>query len=347
MKLRPKTKVTIVITNMNGEKWIRNLIDSIYKSSYNLDDIEIILVDNNSKDNSVNIFKSIMRPDKGDKIIMNTQNTGWSHAVNQGILASSGDIIIVLSNDMEIDNKAIEVIVNIMNNNSEIGILQLNSKSLYDRKTLDSGMNFLDKFGYSYSYEPTQDTFLIVFFAEGMAFAIRKDIISKVGLLDDFYFMEYDDMDFSWRTLLFGYKVAFIPKAIVYHARGGTVGNTYYNRNLLNITLYSRNHIITLIKNYELRTLIYVLPITISIETIKIIFFIFKGNIKIAIANFKGIFSVFLSMKETLRKRALIQKNRKINDKEIIKLMHPFSISTQIAFINRQSSGQRYFLKYK
>ena len=83
----------------------------------------------------------------------------------------------------------------------------------------------------------------------------RSEVIKKVGMFDDYFFMEYDDMDLSWRARLGGYKVFFVPTAIVYHARGGTVGATYFQR-INNVTWYTRNHLVTLIKNYELKTLL-------------------------------------------------------------------------------------------
>jgi GT2 family glycosyltransferase len=336
-------KISIVITNMNGEKWIKNLILSIFNSDYSINELEIILVDNNSTDNSLLAFKELMRENK-DFYIENKENLGWSKAVNQGFSKASGEIIIVLSNDMEIDNQAIKKIVEAMFFNRKIGIIQFNSLSLTDRKTLDSGMNFLDKFGYSYSYFPSK-TIKQVFFAEGMAFAVQKEVIENVGFLDDSYFMEYDDMDYCWRTLACGYDVAFLPNATVFHARGGTVGSNYFNRNLRNIKDYTKNHLTTIIKNYELKTLLIILPSVVVIEFIKILYMVYKKKFKIAIANFKGIVETFIILKGTFEKRKYIQTHRKRKDKDIFKLMHPFQISKQLGFMRSQALNKRYFIR--
>ncbi len=158
---------------------------------------------------------------------------------------------------------------------------------MWDRRTPDSGMNYLDRFGYSYSYASSKINYE-VFFAEGMAFAIKREVINKVGVFDDYFFMEYDDMDLSWRARLGGYKVFFVPKAIVYHARGGTVGATYFQR-INNVTWYTRNHLVTLIKNYEIETLLKLSPIILTVEMIKIVYLAnSKEKLENIICSIKG-----------------------------------------------------------
>src|SRR3989337_1332624 len=175
-----------------------------------------------------------------------------------------------------------------------------------------------------------------------MAFGFKRELIENVGMLDDYFFMEYDDMDFSWRARLAGYKVFFVPSAIVYHARGGTVGATYFQR-LPNITLYSRNHLVTLIKNYELKNLLKVIPVIILIETAKMLYLMKKGHSKLATATLKGLFQVLIDIKLIWRKRMEVQlKIRKVSAKEVMKLMLPFNPKLLISFLARQAVGKRF-----
>jgi GT2 family glycosyltransferase len=218
--------VSIIIVNLNGKKWLEKCFKSVLASDYPHDKFEIILVDNGSTDGSVKFVKDLFRNDTRIKVLCNERNLGWSPANNQGMKLAKGEILICLSNDMEVDPRWLKEIVNMMRSDSSIGIVPCNSISMWDRKTFDSGMNFLDKYGFAYSYAP-QEKPRQVFFAEGMAFAIRKHVFEEIGGFDDYYFMEYDDMDLSWRARLAGYKVFFCPTSLVYHARGGTVGGTY------------------------------------------------------------------------------------------------------------------------
>jgi len=288
--------VSVIIVNLNGKKWLERCIPSVLKSDY--PQFEVIVVDNGSKDDSIEFLEKNFSE---VRIIKLKKNMGWSYANNEGIRISKGDIVVCLSNDMEVDPQWLKEIVKFMNSNPKVGIIQCNSLSMWDRKSLDSSMNYLDKFGYSYGYIP-QNKPCEVFFAEGMAFAVKKEVVINVGMLDESYFMEYDDMDFSWRVRLAGYKIYFLPSAIVYHARGGTVGSTYFQR-IKNVKWYTRNHLITIIKNYETKNLIKILPVVLMMEIAKVFYlFIIKKHPKIALAALEGLLEVKNNWRNILNK---------------------------------------------
>ncbi len=338
--------VSVVTVSLNGKKWLKDLFLSILASDYPQNKLEMIFVDNGSIDGSVEFVKDIFANDTRLKIIQNTENLGWSPANNQGMRISNGEIIVCVSNDMIVDTNWIKEIVKVMELNENIGIVQCNSISMWDRITPDSGMNYLDRFGYSYSYTSSKMNYE-VFFAEGMAFAIKKEVIKKVGMFDEYFFMEYDDMDLSWRARLGGYKVFFVPAAIVYHARGGTVGATYFQR-INNVKWYTRNHLVTLIKNYEIKTLLRLSPIILTVELIKIVYLaIFKKNLKISYAALKGILQLAADRRIILQKRFETQSFRAVSDKEILQIMHPFNPWLLRLFLTKQSRSERLVLSNK
>lgn len=330
--------ISVIVVNLNGEKWLEKCIPSILNCSYPY--IEVIVVDNGSVDGSVEFLEENYSK---IKVVKLDKNIGWSPANNEGIKVAKGDMIVCLSNDMKVHPEWLKEVTKIMGSNSKIGIVQCNSLSMWDRGTLDSSMNYLDKFGYSYGYVPYNRP-QEVFFAEGMAFAVKKEVIKNIGMLDDYYFMEYDDMDYSWRARLAGYKVYFLPSAIVYHARGGTVGRTYFER-IKNVEWYTRNHLVTLIKNYQVRNLIKILPIVIAIEVLKILYLlIIKRNHRLAFAALKGIFQVVKDYRIILQKRKEVQRIRKISDEEVMKMMHPFRPELLYSFLVSQSKGNRFIM---
>jgi len=339
--------VSIIIVNLNGRKWLEKCLKSILGTDYPREKFEIVLVDNGSTDGSVGFAErlstTLNRPQI--KIKRNKRNAGWSPANNQGMEMAKGDVLVCLSNDMEVDPRWLKELALTIAKIPRIGIVQCNSFSMWDRRTSDSAMNYLDKLGYAYGYIPAKEP-TEVFFAEGMAFAFTRKVIEEIGMLDDYYFMEYDDMDFSWRARLAGYRVFFAPSARVYHARGGTVGATYFDR-LPNITWYVRNHYVTLIKNYQLRNLLKVLPLSISIEAAKTVYFLLNGNAKTAIATIKGLLQALRDFKIILKKRKETQQVRKVPDTEVMKLMHPFNLRFLISFIASQSAGKRFISNIK
>ncbi len=338
MKEKEYPFLSIVIVNLDGEKWLKKCIPSVLNSDYPF--FETIVVDNGSIDGSVKYLKEDYPQ---IKVVELEKNIGWSPANNEGTKIAKGDIIVYLSNDMEVDSHWLKEIVKVMKLYPKIGVVQCNSISMWDRKTLDSCMNYLDRFGYSYGYAPSSQP-QEVFFAEGMAFAVKRVVIEDIGMLDDYYFMEYDDMDFCWRARLAGYKVYFAPSAIVYHARGGTVGKIYFKR-VKNVEWYTRNHIVTLIKNYENKNLIKILPTVILIELSKITYLlIIKRNKKVAFAAARGLFQVLKDLKHIMQKRKEVQKIRQVSDKEVMKHMHNFEPKLLYSFIVSQSTGKRFVI---
>jgi GT2 family glycosyltransferase len=335
--------VSIIAVSLNGKKWLEGLFSSIKATDYPEAKLEYIFVDNGSTDGSVEFVKNMFPSDSRLRIIQNKTNMGWSPANNQGMKIAKGEIIVCISNDMMVDKSWIREIVNVMQSNAQIGMVQCNSLSMWDRKTPDSGMNYLDKLGYSYSYAATNRKYE-VFFAEGMAFAIKKEVIRKVGVFDDYFFMEYDDMDLSWRVRLGGYKIFYAPAAKVYHARGGTVGATYFQR-VNNITWYTRNHLATIIKNYELKTLFALMPPILAVEMIKIVYLAtVKKNLKLARAAFRGLYEAARDLRVILGKRMEVQNFRTIPDSEIFKVMHPFNPFLLRLFLVKQSRSERLVL---
>lgn len=333
--------VSVITVSMNGKKWLKGLFDSILASDYPEEKLELIYVDNGSIDGSIEFVRQICK--NNVRIIQNTVNVGWSPANNQGMEIAHGDIMVCISNDMEVDPQWIKEIVKAIRSDEKIGMIQCNSISMWDRRTPDSGRNYLDRFGYSYSYAASKGNYE-VFFAEGMAFAIKRDVIKKVGMFDDYFFMEYDDMDLSWRARLAGYKVFFVPTAKVYHARGGTVGATYFQR-IKNVTWYTRNHFATLIKNYQYPTLIKLLPTVLAIESTKIVYLAtVRKNWKVSYAALKGVLQALKGLPIIFQRRMEIQRSRTTSDKEILKFMHPFNFFLLTQFLPMQAKGARLIL---
>ncbi|MDQ1281006.1 MAG: hypothetical protein QG670_2270 [Thermoproteota archaeon] len=334
----PFPNISVVIVNLNGKQWLSRCIPSVLGSDYPEGNLEIILVDNGSADGSVEFVEKSYPKIRIERLV---KNVGWSPANNEGIKLSKGDIIVCLSNDMEVNTTWLREIASFMVNHRNVGIVQCNSISMWDRKTFDSSMNYLDRFGYSYGYAPERDP-REVFFAEGMAFAVRREVVNKMGLFDNYYFMEYDDMDFSWRARLAGYKIYFLPSAVVYHARGGTVGRTYFER-LKNVEWYTRNHFVTIIKNYETKNLVMILPVVFFIEISKALYLlVMRRNLQVAIAALRGILQVLKDSKTIFRKRGGVQSIRRVGDKEVMKVMHPFMPLLIYSFLAAQSKGKRF-----
>jgi len=328
---------SIIIASRNGKDWIKNCLGSVLASDY--PNLEVIFVDDASDDGSPELVKKKF-PYKNIKVIQNKKNLGWSGTNNQGIPYAKGEYLVFLSNDMEVKENWLKQLLKTFEIDPKIGVVQCFSVSMKDKKTVDSPRNYLDRFGFLYSYQPSKKP-AEVFFAEGMAFAVRKRLVDQKILLDDYFTMEYDDADYGWRARLAGWKVYFAPEAIVYHARGGTVGGNYFSRQIANLRQYSRNQLVTLIKNYEIKNMLLALPVAFLLHFGKGVFLLVRGYPRLCLAVWQGLSQVFLDLPIILEKRRLIQKKRKVSDKELMKTMVPFRPSFMVSYITLQAKGLR------
>lgn len=334
--------VSIIITNLNGRRWLKELFSSLSSQTYK--NIEIIFVDGGSEDGSLKEARILLKKFKKSKLIIE-KRPGWSLANNVGAKAATGKIFFFLSNDIKVDKVCTQEIVNFLNDHPRVAIVQCHSLSLWDKKILDSGMNFIDKFGFLYGFKPTKRP-AKTFMTEGMAFAVKVEVYKKTKL-DNAFIMEYDDVDFSWRVRLLGWEIVFLPSAKVYHARGGTVGTTYFERKLRNIKQYNKNHLVSLTRNLEFPQVIFSVSAVILIRILTSLFFTLKGRYNLAWANLYGLIWYLKELPKILNQRLKVQSTRKISDEELKIYLVPFNLSFLISWISSQKEGKRSFLSSK
>lgn len=341
--VKDKLAISIAIVSMNGEQWIKKLLESIRDALAfcDSDQWEILLIDNGSSDMSPDIFRQEFQRDPRGKIVRNEKNIGWSPAVNQAFEASLGDIIVILSNDMEIQKNSIKSITNLFERDSEIGIVQFNSIKIYDKITQDSGRNYMDRFGFLYGYKASESP-ECVGMAEGMAFAVKRDLLAAGVKMDNSFFMMYDDADFSYRARMMAYKVVFDPNSVVYHYRGGTVGNNAKVINPLLARNGTRNHLTFILKCYELKNVLKTFPIAFFVLFAESLLFLRIDRAKFN-TNLRALFEVFLRLKGTIKQRREIQNNRKLSDRDLLLLTHrfrPLSIIKNSSFTSEEFKGK-------
>jgi GT2 family glycosyltransferase len=222
--------LSIIIVNYNSGDLLLRTAQSMIESSYPSNRIELLIVDNNSHDNSL----EKMRIGLADKIrelhkftiIKNDENKGWCKAINSGLEAAQGDIIIFSNHDVIYSKHAIAKIVSYIQTAEDIGICQFNS--ILPSGEPDVAASYLDPMGYAYSFLVSKPT--LVSFGEAVAIAVKREVINRIGYLDEDYFIEYEDQDYCWRALLHGFKILFVPDAIVTHYRGSVEKSLYFNR---------------------------------------------------------------------------------------------------------------------
>lgn len=314
--------ISVIIINYNGEKFILETIDSVL--SNNFKNSEIILFDNASKDQSLEMIKQGYRDNNKIKIIESTTNLGFAGGNNEAAKYASGNILFLLNSDAIAEKECLQSIIDFFETTPDAGIIQCKIKSRRNPELVENAGNYIDTLGVSYvmaNYREDCDKYnqtKKIFTANGAAFAIRNDVFNEVGGFDSDYFLLYEESDLCWRARISGYEIYYLPKAVVYHWGSASFGiQRSRNRKKINtnsLYLFTRNRMTSLIKNYESKNLLKYLPL--NILTMEGLAFYYLSNLNFGAFNAinKAILVNFLSIGRVLKKRRIVQKNRRVPD---------------------------------
>jgi len=320
--------VSVIILNYNGRKVIEECLEALLNNTYK--NYEIIIVDNASKDNSLELAKKVIELFPRKKIIRNKKNLFFAEGNNIGIEHSNGDYVVVLNNDVVVEGNFIYEVVKAFEDET-VGACQPKVMLYNDPERIDNAGNFIDSFGYSQGRgrgeadEGQYDNKKDILFAGGAVMALRKTILDEIGSFDSKFYAYCEDLDLSWRIRLKGYKIRLISEAKVYHHVGAVTSEEIKNIEVKNNLSFHfrKNRLTTLIKNYSLLNLFLCLPVTLFIY-IGIFFkeIILNKNFRLAITSVLAVFWNIKELPNIWRERIKIQSNiRNVSDNEITKLM--------------------------
>ena len=225
-------KLSIIIVNYNVKYFLEQCLLSINGSNVNFE-LEVIVVDNNSSDNSVEYLKK-----RFPEVIFieNKDNPGFSKANNQGIKIARGEYILILNPDTVLGEQVLETTCSFMDNNSEcgaIGVKMINGNGIFlpesKRGLPTPWSSFCKIFGlakifpnsplfgkYHLKYLDENDIHAVEILA-GAFMLIRKEVLDKTGYFDETFFMYGEDVDLSYRIIKSGYKNYYLPNKIIHY----------------------------------------------------------------------------------------------------------------------------------
>ncbi len=329
--------VSIVIPNLNGRRHLEMCLSSIHNLAY--PHFEIIVVDNASTDGSVDFVKANY---PRVKLLINPVNLGFAEGCNVGMRNAKGNYVALLNNDIEVDPNWLTELILVAQSDPRIAICASKIMMFHDKKVFNSAGGEYDVYGSGhdrglYEFDHGQYSRVEeVFFACGGAMLVRREILEDIGLFDSRYFIYGEDVDLCWRAWLGGYKVVYVPSAMVYHKYGGTMGTLTAQR----LYLTSRNSLCSILKNYSSKALAKAFFRFYSLKVGEILLFFVSGRAKASFALSKAILWNIAKFDETWRKRRKVQMLRKVSDVKIEQLMAKESIE-----LRRFLRG--YFPKFK
>jgi len=254
MLLKNMLDLSIVIVNFNAKEYLKKCLDSIFESK--LENFEVIVVDNFSKDGSVEEIKSYIKRIANKQacslvLLENKKNTGFSAANNQGIKKATGRYILFLNPDTIVYPNTFKIMVDFMDKDKNVGaatckVLLLNGElddsshrgfptpwnsfsyflglsKLFPKSKLFSEytLGFLD-LSKIHEIDSLGGAFMLV----------RRQAGEKVGWWDEDYFFYGEDIDFCFRLKEKGWKIYFVPNASILHHKGLSSGIKSHSKHL-------------------------------------------------------------------------------------------------------------------
>jgi hypothetical protein len=209
--------VSVVVLNYNAGELLLNCIKSIKESIYK--NLEIIVVDNISNDNSHEKCKEEF-PEI--KLIQNKKNLGYCGGNNVGIQVAKGKFIVILNPDTIVEPNWISELISAYDEYGE-GLYQPKILSLNEKDIIQSTGNMLHVFGFGFArdkgnkvIDKTEEIEKIGY-ASGTCLFTSRELINRVGLLDEFLFLYHDDLDLGWRAAQIGINSYYVPKSKIFH----------------------------------------------------------------------------------------------------------------------------------
>lgn len=215
--------VSVIIPTWNAMELLCSALDSLQAQTWQ--NFETIVVDNGSTDGTP---ERITREYSGVRLIRFETNRGFAPAVNAGIKAARGDILVLMNNDTEADPNWLEALVRALSEHAEVGFCASKVLQYHDRSRIDSAGDCLgllaDQVGHGEPNSPWFDRPRPVFSACAGAAAYRREVFQTVGYFDERFFAYTEDVDFGARAQLAGFSCLYVPDAIIYHV-GSATGN--------------------------------------------------------------------------------------------------------------------------
>jgi len=208
-------RISVIIPLYNVEDYLNECMDSVLKQTY--ENLEIICINNNSTDNSLNILESYAQKDNRINIINNQKNYGIGYSRNIGLKYATGDYVFFMdADDIILENTLEKLLENMISNNSDVVLYELNHYNHFTEEIhpvkhrLENVFNDVDFNNFTFTYKDIKEYFLITPTPVWSKF-YKKNFLDKYqfGFPED---VAYEDVIFHVKVLLNASKISFLPE---------------------------------------------------------------------------------------------------------------------------------------
>jgi len=209
-----KIKVSVIIVSYNTKKILENCISSVFSAGESSIEMEVIVVDNASTDDSIHMVREKF---PSVKLIVNRENLGFASAVNQGLRKSEGKYKLMLNSDTTLLGNAIKTMLEFLQQNPSVGAVR--PKVLApDGKLQRQGSGF-------WRFLKNPNTVHKLKWISGCCMMARYEAIRDTGLFDEKFFFYNEDVDYSRRMKRRGWELYYFPGARAIHLCGASSRN--------------------------------------------------------------------------------------------------------------------------
>ncbi len=255
--------VSIIVLNYNGAGWLPKCFGTIQNQTI-VRQIETIMVDNSSTDESVAVARDLLKNFPLARIVRNDSNLGFCEGNNSGARAATGRYLFFLNNDTWMEPECMEQLIK---GTEKLGAVAATPYVLNypDSSFQDFGFYGFDIFGLPSPSKPETSS-RNIFIPGGCSYLIRTDVFNLVGRFDGDFFIYSDDADLAWRLTIAGHHAAGIFESKLHH-RGAAGVNPAGGIETLEFRttdkkrfLTNRNALLTILKNGQHILLLTVIP---------------------------------------------------------------------------------------
>ena len=315
-ELSNEPSVGVVIPNWNGIAFLPACLESLRAQTHT--GFRTIVVDNASSDGSLDLIESKF-PEV--RLIRLDENKGFGAAMNIGMREAQGEYVACLNNDTEVNPDWLSELVACLERHPRAAAATSKMLDLSERGQIDDCGDILTAYFRAYSRgrgEEDQGQYNEeerVFGASGGASLWRNEVLRELGYFDEDLFAYYEDVDLSFRANLAGYECWYAPKAVVYHAGGGTSRQqasefAYYHA--------VRNRWSMIVKNGPAGLLLRSFPRIFFAEMLSLAKAVTERK---TILTLKAHREVLRALPGWTRRRKEVQGTRRINSRELRRLM--------------------------
>ena len=293
-------RLSIITVNYNGLNDTCALIDSI---PFN-EDMEVIVVDNGSRENEASMLQTRY---PHIKAIRSDQNLGFAGGNNLGIKVAKGKYFYLINNDTVFKYFNPQVLIKRLETSPKIGVVCPKIRFAWDTNPIQfAGYTPLSTItvrnraiGFGEEDNGQYDTTHQTPYAHGAAMMLKREVIDKVGFMPECFFLYYEELDWSMMITRAGYEIWYDPASTIYHKESQSTGQnsplrTYY---------ITRNRLLLVKRNYTgMKKCLAYIYLQMIVATRDILRFIIKGRTDFIKATVKGLqdfrnsqFSIFNS----------------------------------------------------